>query len=167
MPRICRRFLVDPTEVGIYHCVNRGVRRSFLCGKDPVSGKDYEHRRQWMQDRIQFLAGQFGVDVLGFAVPSARASNKGCLPMSFAEYLDLLDWTGRQLREDKRGAIPSDLAPILERLQISNDGWMQLMGRFRRMFRRAAGRPQSMQLERDQRGARLMQGIRHSRAIFC
>ena len=70
MPRICRRFLVDPTEVGIDHCVNRCVRRSFLCGKDPVSGKDYEHRRQWMQDRIQFLAGQFGVDVLGFAVPS-------------------------------------------------------------------------------------------------
>ena len=41
-------------------------------------------------------------------VPSARASNKGCLPMSFAEYLDLLDSTGRQLRQDKRGAIPQD-----------------------------------------------------------
>ncbi|MGB6661628.1 MAG: hypothetical protein WBE90_21755, partial [Xanthobacteraceae bacterium] len=31
---------------------------------------NYEHRRQWIQDRIQFLAGQFGVDVLGFAVMS-------------------------------------------------------------------------------------------------
>ena len=68
MPRIRRRFLIDPSEVGIYHCINRCVRRSFLCGSDPVSGKNYEHRRQWMQDRIQFLAGQFGLDVLGFAV---------------------------------------------------------------------------------------------------
>src|SRR6516162_1622827 len=70
MPRIRRRFLVDPAEVGVYHCINRCVRRSFLCGSDPVSGKNYEHRRQWMQDRIQFLAGQFGIDVLGFAVMS-------------------------------------------------------------------------------------------------
>jgi hypothetical protein len=70
MPRIRRRFLIDPTEVGIYHCINRCVRRSFLCGNDTVSGKNYDHRRQWIQDRIQFLAGQFGVDVLGFAVMS-------------------------------------------------------------------------------------------------
>jgi hypothetical protein len=81
--------------------------------------------------------------------------------------LNLLDWTGRQLRADKRGAIPQDLAPILERLQIGGEaGWMQLMGQFSRMFRRAAGRPQSLQQEREQRGCRLMQGIRHSRAIF-
>ena len=131
MPRVLRRFLVDPTEVGIYHCVNRCVRRSFLCGKDPVSGKDYEHRRQWMQDRIQFLAGQSGIDVLGFSV------------------------------------IPSDLAPILERLRISNEGWLQLASQFGRVFRRAAGRPQSLQRERDQRGGRLMQGIAHSRTMFC
>ena len=98
--------------------------------------------------------------------PSGRASNTGCLPMSFAEYLNLLDWTGRQLREDKRGAIPHELAPILERLHIGGEGWMQLMGQFRRLFRRAAGRPHSLQREREQRGCRLMQGIRHSRAIF-
>jgi len=92
---------------------------------------------------------------------------KGCLPMSFVEYLNLLDWTGRQLRADKRGAIPQDLAPILERLQIGGEaGWLQLMGQFSRLFRRAAGRPISMQREREQRGCRLMQGIRSSRAVF-
>jgi hypothetical protein len=100
-------------------------------------------------------------------VPVDRASNKGCLPMSFLEYLNLLDWTGRQLRAEKRGAIPHDLAPILERLHIGGEqGWMQLMGQFSRLFRRAAGTPQSMQREREQRGCRVMQGIRHSRAVF-
>ena len=86
--------------------------------------------------------------------------------MSFAEYLNLLDWTGRQIRADKRGAIPADLAPILERPRVDSDGWLKLMGRFSRLSRRAAGRPRSMQIERDARGCRLMQGIRHSRAIF-
>jgi len=101
------------------------------------------------------------------SVTTARASNKGCLPMSFEEYLCLLDWTGRQLRADKRGAIPQDLAPILERLHIGGaEGWLQLMGQFSRLFRRAAGRPQSLQREREQRGCRVMQGLRHSRTVF-
>jgi REP element-mobilizing transposase RayT len=95
-----------------------------------------------------------------------RASNTGCLPMSFGEYLNLLDWTGRQIREDKRGAIPSDLAPILERLHVGEAGWLHLMGQFSRLFRRAAGRPHSLAREGAQRGCRLMQGIRHSRAVF-
>jgi hypothetical protein len=100
------------------------------------------------------------------SVPSCRASNKGCLPITFADYLTLLDWTGRQLRADKRGAIPANVVPILERLKITDDVWMELMRRFRRMFRRAAGRPQSMQQERERRGCRLMQGIRNSRSVF-
>ena len=44
--------------------------------------------------------------------------------------------------------------------------WLQLMGQFSRLFRRAAGRPQSRQREREERGCQVMQGIRHMRAIF-
>jgi len=85
--------------------------------------------------------------------------------------LSLLDWTGRQFREGKRGAIPSDLAPILERLQIGGEpGWLELMGPFSRLFRRAAGcfdaGPQSLAREGAQRGCRVAQGMRHSRAGF-
>jgi hypothetical protein len=40
------------------------------------------------------------------------------LDFRLADYLELLDWTGRSLREDKRGAIPATLPPILERLRI-------------------------------------------------
>ena len=35
-----------------------------------------------------------------------RASRKGLLTLSSREYLELLDWTGRELRGDKRGSIP-------------------------------------------------------------
>ena len=33
MPRIPRREVVSPGEVAVFHCVNRCVRRAFLCGR--------------------------------------------------------------------------------------------------------------------------------------
>jgi hypothetical protein len=135
-----------------------GSQRGTTCDEPPPA--DARARVDWLSP---FELSNNAND----GVPTARASNKGCLPMSFGEYLDLLDWTGRQLRADKRGAIPQDLAPILERLQIGGEeGWLQLMGRFSRLFRRAAGRPQSLQQEREQRGCRVMQGLRYSRTVF-
>jgi hypothetical protein len=50
-----------------------------------------------------------------------RASDKGILEMSSTDYLQLLDWTGRQIAKNKRGAIPSELAPILERLGLDGE----------------------------------------------
>ena len=35
----------------------------------------------------------------------------------------LLDWTGRELRADKRGAIPEDLALIVERLGLNQSNF--------------------------------------------
>ncbi|MSR60595.1 MAG: hypothetical protein EXS05_23635 [Planctomycetaceae bacterium] len=382
MPRIPRMLLIDPSDVGVYHCISRCVRRAFLCGDDRVSGKNFDHRKQWLQDRLQFLAGQFAIDLLGFAVmsnhlhvilrnradvvcgwsdddvarrwwnlfplrrddegrpaepqewelstvtgnperlvevrarlsslswfmrclaepiarranreddctgrfwegrykcqpildesavaaclayvdlnpiraqiaetpetsrftsvyeriaamqeaagsemtspetvaaegmgprktscaehntetaesqtveisapahsqrgenvdwlsplelateptdqpaPCGRASNTGCLPMPFADYLRLLEWTGRQVRSDKPGAISTDLAPIFERLQMHQEGWLQLVGGFSRLFRRAAGRPASLRREADKWGRRRMPGITNSRAVF-
>lgn len=67
MPRIPRKLLIDPTEVGVFHCLGRWGRRAFLCGADPFSGKNFDHGKEWLQAR---LAGRFGIDVLGFAVMS-------------------------------------------------------------------------------------------------
>jgi hypothetical protein len=86
--------------------------------------------------------------------------------MSFAEYLQLLDWTGRQFRSDKRGTMPSDLAPVFERLSLNDETWLKLIHDFRRKFRRAAGRPESLTKEAQKRSCRKLDGIVHSRAIF-
>jgi len=49
------------------------------------------------------------------------------LPFEFSEYLEIVDQTGRLLREGKRGAIPSHLAPILERLNLKASSWLELI----------------------------------------
>ena len=69
-----------------------------------------------------------------------RASDRGLLSISLEEYLQLLDWTGRQLRDDKRGAIPEHLAPILQRLGIRADRWVDIMTNLERWFSNAVGR---------------------------
>jgi REP element-mobilizing transposase RayT len=70
MARVNRREVLAEGEIQVVHCVNRCVRRGFLCGTDDLTGQNYEHRRQWIRNRIEFLAGIFGIDVLGFSVMS-------------------------------------------------------------------------------------------------
>ena len=331
MPRVNRREILADSEIQVFHVVNRCVRRTNLCGRDPLSKKDYSHRREWVRRRLEFLAGVFAVEILSYAVMSnhlhvivrtrpdvavpwsdedvarrwwnlfpkrknknqtpaepsdedlakitsspngvrekrrrlsnlswfmkclcepiakranqedevrghfwesrykaqplldemaiaacmsyvdlnpvragiadspetsdfssvqarirdrheaqacrtsearsvklehgehagwlaplqleakpsksretqgaRRASNKGSLSMSLDQYLQLLDWTGRQLRRDKPGVISSDLKPILERLDCTVESWMDLVRNFRRRFRTEAGRPEAL-----------------------
>jgi len=46
------------------------VRRAFLCGQDHYSGQDYEHRRQWVVDRLAVLDEVFAIDLCAYAVMS-------------------------------------------------------------------------------------------------
>ena len=70
MPRPLRAELFDPNDVCIVHCVQRCVRRAFLAGEDPISGKNYEFRREWIRERLECIASIFGVDVLTYAILS-------------------------------------------------------------------------------------------------
>jgi len=356
MPAYARSEIVDDATVGVYHCISRCVRRAFLCGDDPFTGRNCDHRKRWIQDRLEELAGIFAFDVLGFAIlsnhfhlvlrnrpdvagswsdeevarrwyrlhpkrrdddgtaaepePSElaamladpewiaarrrrlaslswfmrslcepiarranaedqatgkffesryksqaltdetavlacsvyvdlnpiracladtpensqftaaferiaamrqtvaappvdpamaaaasgtrdawlspvadgdvrldprttcathsahRASNRGFLPMTLDEYLELLDWTGRQIRIGKRGSIPDHLAPILARLNVNSERWMTTIEQFGRMFRRAIGRVSSLAALAASRGRHWYQGVGTSRLVF-
>ena len=322
MARLARADVFDPAEVSVFHCINRCVRRCFLCGLDPLTGVNYDHRKAWLEDRLRFLAGQFGIDVLGFSIMSnhfhlvlrnrpdvvatwsdtevatrwlmlcpvrktedggpaeptdaeldtirrvperlavirrrlsdiswlmrmiaepiarranyedrvngrfwqgrfravklldeaavlacavyvdlnpiraglaetpemsdftsaqrriesldepeggaerrdawlspvpldeattppgpqasssgSRTSDKGFLPMSLSEYLQLLDWTGRQIARGHGGTIPPHLPPLLSRLGIAEPHWLPLVTGFGRLFHRVAGAPRSL-----------------------
>jgi REP element-mobilizing transposase RayT len=70
MPGSARKEIVAADEVSIYHCTTRCVRRAFLCGQDPVTAQDYAHRKAWVVQRLQHLAGVFAVEVCAYAVMS-------------------------------------------------------------------------------------------------
>ena len=45
-----------------------------------------------------------------------------------SEYLELVDWAGRLVRDDKRGFIPADVPPILTRLGLAPEGYLRHVG---------------------------------------
>lgn len=51
-----------------YHCIARCVRRAFLCGEDHYSGKNFDHRRQWILNRLRQQAKAFCIDVCAYAI---------------------------------------------------------------------------------------------------
>lgn len=328
-----RSLVVVEGEVAAYHLIARCVRRAHLCGKDSLSGRSYDHRKQWVRDRLELLAGAFAMDVGGYATmsnhlhlvvksrpdvaadwsaeevtrrwrsvfeqhgvapdvrrrmqqiesadsklvasrrrrlasvswfmrclcepiarranreddckgrfwegrfasiallddaailactayvdlnpvrvgvaktpetsrfvsirdrieqrrdgkseaeskdgwlapmveksqrvrPVRRASQTPWLTIPLDDYLKLVDWSGRTIRADKRGSIPSELLPILERLRVRSTGWLSCIQHFGRMFKRSAGNPEIVAKRAELRGIQRIAGHGNIRATF-
>ncbi|RBP48494.1 transposase, partial [Arenicella xantha] len=65
-----RSTLVSLADTPYYHCVARCVRRAYLCGVDRYSGISYEHRRQWLEDKLHETADAFAIKLCAYAVMS-------------------------------------------------------------------------------------------------
>ncbi|MGY0218746.1 transposase [Endozoicomonadaceae bacterium StTr2] len=313
-----RSSLINPDSTPYYHCIARCVRKAWLCGEDHLTGKNYEHRRQWVVDRLEALVEIFAIEVCAYAVMSnhyhvvlhinshpakrwsrdevllrwtslftgplmvqrylagdklgkaemarvdgyvetyrdrlmdiswfmrclnehlAREANKedGCkgrfwegrfksqalldeaalltcmayvdlnpvraklsetpeaseftsvqkrahqlsnavegkqpttlkpfriqgqktdlaLPYTLYDYLELVDWSGRAVRPDKKGAICNDMPPVLTRLGINPNEWLQTMNRGNRFYR-ALGRLEAMKGCASSAGQQWLQGM--------
>ena len=93
MPRP-RAQQVSLEATAYYHCISRCVRRAFLCGQDPLTGQSFDHRKQWLVERMKELAAIFAIDICSY----------GLLSNHFHVVLHLdrqraLSWTDEQVAE--------------------------------------------------------------------
>jgi hypothetical protein len=65
-----RALIVDSKRPRFYHVMSSCVRGMFLCGKDQVTGRSFEHRRKWIEDEMLRLAKIFATEIYGYAVMS-------------------------------------------------------------------------------------------------
>ncbi|MFN5436447.1 MAG: transposase [Planctomyces sp.] len=70
MARLARVEVFATDEVAIVHVMNRTVRRCFLLGYDPITGRNYDHRKVWIDEQLADQARHFGIDLLCQAIMS-------------------------------------------------------------------------------------------------
>ena len=81
-------------------------------------------------------------------------------------YLALVDWTGRSLAKGRRGALPVELRPILEDLDVEVERWVGTVRDYGGMFHRVAGKVASLERKAEALGQRWLAGVRASREVF-
>ena len=63
-----RSKYVQDGQEGVYHCFSRCVRRAFLYGFDPLTSRDFSHRKAWLVERLRLLAALFAIEVCAYAI---------------------------------------------------------------------------------------------------
>jgi REP element-mobilizing transposase RayT len=92
---------------------------------------------------------------------------KAAIPYTFIDYLQLVDWSGRSIREDKRGHIDPKLPCILARLSVDPEVWQLAMARKGTILGRAMGRLDLMRLHATTLGQAWVRGLKRSERIYA
>ena len=87
------------------------------------------------------------------------------LSISQSEYLALVDYTGRQIRPDKRGAITGPPPAVLGRLDYRSEQWTRQVMAVGSSFNRAVGQVESLIDKAQAMGQCWLRGIAVARAL--
>ena len=95
-----------------------------------------------------------------------RGSTTRVIPFPFPEYLALVDWTGRSIRNDKSGYIDPKLPPIATRLRIDPIAWQAAMQPRGNVFGRALGQLDHLRLHAKALGQSHIKGISAAQRLY-
>ncbi len=104
--------------------------------------------------------------LLPFAESLTANSPDSALPFCFADYLELVDWTGRAVLQHKRGAIPDNLLPILQRLHIDTRQWLKASTNLEQQFGYAVGPEEKLMKLCNRLQQKWLQGIVACRQLY-
>ena len=134
-----------------------------------------ERIRAWQQANIPAVPAQSESAIQSGSNPqvdswlcpiTSDSQRRGLLDMSATQYFDLVDQSGRALRQGKRGSINPELHPILSRIGAKPESWVNIVTHFGSIFRLAAGRQSKLRDFADKIGVRWLSGVSSARASF-
>ena len=88
--------------------------------------------------------------------------------------LELVDWAGRAMRDDKRGAIENSIPPILERLKLNPETYLSFVGnssshrpgKIRQPHNKALGSVEHLKMLATQLGQKFICGLGDARRLY-
>ena len=104
--------------------------------------------------------------LLPFAGNLRQPMPKGII-YNLLDYLELIDWTGRQIRENKTGSIDRNAPPILLRIGIAPEHWIELCTHFEERFKGLVGSQHSLKNLISSFGLNRKTNHSNSRLLYC
>ena len=141
----------------VYEFANRGVGRPRLKRSSKNSRSAKEGDKDERSKTPVLYPFNKGVEL---------RDEEQALPFSVEDYMQLLDWTGRALRDDKRGAIPESAPPILSRLGLSIEAWLKFVPAVEKDFTHAIGQREKMQSFADKFDLAWLRGQRKALSLY-
>ena len=117
-------------------------------------------------DRIQARISGNSQTWLCLLGDEGHGDSQGVLPIGRDDYLSLVDWTGREIRLGKRGAIPAHLSDILDRVPMNQPCWLDTVQGYGGLFHRVVGRLDAMMAAARLLGKRWLGGVRAGQVAF-
>ena len=142
---------------------------------DSVEGSDHtsvQARAAELRERPS-NANKLLMPIAGYGVflPSGDKSDGNLeptgsrVPMTSAQYIELVDFTGRQLKPAKRGVIAANEPPVLQKLGITRDYWAGHVNGFRSAYCRFVGSVEAMTAKAKALNQRWLKGIGYARNL--
>jgi REP element-mobilizing transposase RayT len=119
-----RACMADTPEASEYTSINERINPTFDLAEALKQQTTLQSFRQFNLPLKPLLNFEGGL----------KNTEQSGIIFGLADYIDLVDWTGRAIRDDKRGAIGEQLPPILERLNIDIDAWLLQTQHFEREY---------------------------------
>lgn len=88
------------------------------------------------------------------------------IPYSLLDYLQLVDWTGRVIRDDKCGAISEYTPSLLSTLGLDSETWLNLASSFGKDYHGAVGSLEELAQFAEHTGKRWISGKSKLQRIF-
>ena len=88
------------------------------------------------------------------------------IPFRLIDYLELADWTGRAVRDDKRGFIPVQAPKLLEKLGIDAELWLENVRQYHQTHKSFVGTEVQLKKICEQTGKKWLSGMKQSRLLY-
>jgi len=94
------------------------------------------------------------------------SNNKDDIPYSLKDYFELADWTGRAIRDDKRGYIPDKEPKIIHKLNIDSETWMDTVKEYSKGYQAFVGSEAQLKEVCELTGKKWLSGMKISRLLY-